>query len=135
MKLFSLALALAASAPSQAALRFGCGTVSIQRLDPLVEPGKTPSAHLHQIVGGNAFNATMSGDIGNQGTCTTCTFSEDFSNYWTAVMFFKHPTNGSYKRVPIMENDALPPGINGGMFLVFRSPRCLASSSANSTTC
>lgn len=65
MKWFSLSLALAGS--SQAALRFGCGTVSIQRLDPLVEPGKTPSAHVHQIVGGNAFNATMSGDIGNKG--------------------------------------------------------------------
>ncbi|KAL1869327.1 hypothetical protein Daus18300_005539 [Diaporthe australafricana] len=119
MRWFSLIFALAVSAPSQAALRFGCGTVTIQRLDPLVEPGKSPSAHLHQIVGGNAFNATMSGDIGNQGTCTTCTFSEDFSNYWTAVMFFKHPTNGSYKRVPIMENDALPPGINGGMTVYY----------------
>ncbi|KAJ0106990.1 hypothetical protein J7T55_011085 [Diaporthe amygdali] len=119
MKWFSFALAICASSPSQAALRFGCGTVSIQRLDPLVQPGKTPSAHLHQIVGGNAFNATMSGDIGNQGTCTTCTFSEDFSNYWTAVMFFKHPTNGSYKRVPIMENDALPAGINGGMTVYY----------------
>ncbi|KAI3394941.1 hypothetical protein diail_2048 [Diaporthe ilicicola] len=119
MKWFPLIFALAASAPSHAALRFGCGTVSIQRLDPLVEPGKTPSSHLHQIVGGNAFNATMSGDIGNQGTCTTCTFSEDFSNYWTAVMFFKHPTNGSYKRVSIMENDALPAGINGGMTIYY----------------
>jgi hypothetical protein len=29
-------------------------------------------------------------------------------------MFFKH-TNGSYKRVPIMQNSALPNGINGGM--------------------
>lgn len=34
---------------SQAALRFGCGTVTIQRLDPVVEPGNTPSAHLHQV--------------------------------------------------------------------------------------
>ncbi|KAH8774363.1 hypothetical protein F5883DRAFT_640987 [Diaporthe sp. PMI_573] len=119
MKWFSPLLALAASGPSHAALRFGCGTVSIQRLDPLVEPGKTPSAHVHQIVGGNAFNATMSGDIGNKGTCTTCTFSEDFSNYWTAVMFFKHPTNGSYKRVPIIENDALPAGIKGGMTVYY----------------
>jgi hypothetical protein len=31
---------------SQAALRFGCGSVSIQRLDPLVEPGHVPSAHV-----------------------------------------------------------------------------------------
>jgi len=112
-------VALALAAPAQAALRFGCSTLTIQRLDPLVEPYKIPSAHLHQIVGGNAFNATMEGDVGERGTCTTCTFSEDFSNYWTAVMFFKHPTNGSYKRVPIMQNTALPNGINGGMTVYY----------------
>lgn len=117
MKWLSLTFALVA--PSQAALRFGCSTLSIQRLDPLVQPGQVPSTHVHQIVGGNAFNVTMSGDIGEQGTCTTCTFSEDFSNYWTAVMYFKHPTNGTYKRVPIMENDALPAGINGGMTVYY----------------
>ncbi|KAK3370841.1 hypothetical protein B0T24DRAFT_594722 [Lasiosphaeria ovina] len=116
MKWLSIALALAG--PSQAALRFGCSTLTIQRLDPLVEPGSVPSAHLHQIVGGNAFNASMTGDIGEQGTCTTCTFTEDFSNYWTAVMFFKH-SNGSYKRVPIMQNTALPNGINGGMTVYY----------------
>ncbi|KAF1994208.1 hypothetical protein P154DRAFT_539782 [Amniculicola lignicola CBS 123094] len=105
-------------APAQAALRFGCSTLSIQRLDPVVEPGNAPSAHIHQIVGGDAFNATMNGDIGEQGACTTCTFTEDFSNYWTAVMYFKH-TNGSYKRVPIMQNAALPNGINGGMTIYY----------------
>jgi hypothetical protein len=71
-------------APAQAALRFGCSTLSIQRLDPLVEPGKLPSAHVHQIVGGNAFNATMDKDPGELASCTTCTFSEDFS-YVTPV--------------------------------------------------
>ncbi|ORY68842.1 uncharacterized protein BCR38DRAFT_508046 [Pseudomassariella vexata] len=116
MKWFYLASAL--MAPSQAALRFGCATLSIQRLDPVVQPGIVPSTHLHQIVGGNAFKPNMSGDVGNQGTCTTCVFSEDFSNYWTAVMFFKHE-NGSYQRVPIMENDALPAGINGGMTVYY----------------
>lgn len=60
----------------------------------------------------------MSGDIGEQGTCTSCVFSEDFSNYWTAVLFFKHQ-NGTYKRVPIMANDALPAGINGGMTIYY----------------
>lgn len=116
MKWVSLAPALIGL--SQAALRFGCSTVSIQSLDPVVQPGVSPSAHLHQIVGGNAFKANMTGDIGEQGSCTTCTFSEDFSNYWTAVMFFKH-TNGSYKRVPIMQNTALPNGINGGMTVYY----------------
>ena len=116
MKWLSLTLALAGA--SEAALRFGCSTVSIQRLDPLVEPGKLPSSHLHQIVGGDGFNATMEGDIADKATCTTCTFSENHSNYWTAVMFFKH-TNGSYKRVPIMQNTALPNGINGGMTIYY----------------
>jgi hypothetical protein len=116
MRLLALTFALIGS--SQAALRFGCSTLSIQRLDPIVEPGRTPSAHLHQIVGGNAFNASMNGDVGERGSCTTCTFSEDFSNYWTAVMFFKHP-NGTYKRVPIMQNAALPNGINGGMTVYY----------------
>ncbi|KAH9897355.1 hypothetical protein F4778DRAFT_771825 [Xylariomycetidae sp. FL2044] len=119
MKWLSLTLALAGC--SQAALRFGCSTLSIQRIDPLVEPGNVPSAHLHQIVGGNGFNATMDpadGDLGEKGTCTTCTFSEDFSNYWTAVMFFKH-ANGTYKKVPIMQNTALPNGINGGMTIYY----------------
>ena len=113
------ATALALAGQTEAALRFGCSTVSIQRLDPIVEPGRTPSAHLHQIVGGNGFNASMVGDIGNMASCTTCTFSEDFSNYWTAVMFFKHPTNGTFKRVPIMQNTALPNGINGGMTVYY----------------
>ncbi len=38
-----------------------------------------------------------------QSTCTSCTFKEDLSNYWTAVMFFKH-RNGTYKRVPQVGN-------------------------------
>jgi hypothetical protein len=131
MRLYQIATLVA---PAQAALRFGCSTLSIQRLDPLVEPGRLPSAHVHQIVGGNAFNATMEKDPSTLASCTTCTFSEDFryltcltyssiflifsSNYWTAAMFFKHD-NGSYKRVPIMQNAALPNGINGGMTIYY----------------
>lgn len=100
------------------ALRFGCSTVSIQSLDPVGHPGVIPSAHLHQIVGGSACKAKMTGDIGEQSSCTTCTFTEDFPNHWTAVMFFKH-TNGSSKGVPIMQNIALPNGINGGTTIYY----------------
>ncbi|KAK5630707.1 hypothetical protein RRF57_006422 [Xylaria bambusicola] len=94
--------ALALAVPVQAGLRFQCSTLTIQRLDPVVQPGSNPSAHLHHIVGGNAFNATMLGDVASRATCTTCEMSEDFSNYWTATLFFKHPTNGSYHRVPVI---------------------------------
>ncbi|KAF2011584.1 hypothetical protein BU24DRAFT_486322 [Aaosphaeria arxii CBS 175.79] len=114
------AIVLSLIAPSQAALRFGCSTVSIQRLDPLVEPGNTPSAHVHQIVGGNAFNATMEVRLLYQSSRATLisNHTDDSTIDWTAVMFFKH-TNGSYKRVPIMQNAALPNGINGGMTIYY----------------
>lgn len=119
MKPLSLAFALAFAGSSYAGLRFGCSTLTIQRLDPVVEPGNAPSAHLHHIVGGNAFNATMTGDVGARGTCTTCQMAEDFSNYWTAVMYFKHPTNGSYKRVPVVNNAALAAGTTGGITIYY----------------
>jgi len=62
-------------------LRFGCPQLVIDRLDPLVNPGEIPSGHVHQIVGGNAFNASMTtGDVSSTASCTTCQFSEDFSN-------------------------------------------------------
>jgi len=118
MKSLSISLALIAPVV-QAGLRFGCSSLTIQRLDPVVEPGHLPSAHLHHIVGGNAFNATMEGDVGERATCTTCEMSEDFSNYWTAVLYFKHPTNGSYHRVPVINNAALASGTTGGMTIYY----------------
>ncbi|KAL2200852.1 hypothetical protein P885DRAFT_25702 [Corynascus similis CBS 632.67] len=110
MKTLSAALALIA--PVRAGLRFPCSTLTVQRLDPVVEPGKIPSAHVHHIVGGNAFNATMEGDVGERATCTTCQMSEDFSNYWTAQLYFKHP-NGSYHRVPVIPVQPLLGGSEG----------------------
>lgn len=39
-------------APANALLRFPCAQLVIDRLDPLVTPGQSPSPHLHQILGG-----------------------------------------------------------------------------------
>ena len=121
MKSFSIAALAALAAPraAEAGLRFGCSSLTTQRLDPVVEPGNNPSAHVHHIVGGNAFNATMEGDVGERATCTTCEMAEDFSNYWTAVLYFKHPQNGSYHRVPVKNNAALAPGTTGGMTIYY----------------
>jgi hypothetical protein len=61
---------------------------------------------MHQIVGGNSFNATMTPEVfdpAQESTCTTCDFAEDFSNYWTANLYFK-ARNGTYKRVQQMVN-------------------------------
>lgn len=68
----SLTALLALVALVDAGLRFPCSTLTRQRLDPVVQPGVNPSAHLHHIVGGNAFNVTMTGDVGARASCTTC---------------------------------------------------------------
>ncbi|KUJ22781.1 uncharacterized protein LY89DRAFT_763262 [Mollisia scopiformis] len=122
--LFSLlALGLAASyARASHTLRFACSQLVTERLDPLVNPGSNPSPHMHQIVGGNAFNVTMdpSQDIAEKASCTTCTFSQDFSNYWTAVLYFR-ARNGTFKRVPQLSNQNIE-GANGGMTIYYLSP-------------
>ncbi|KAH8788055.1 hypothetical protein F5883DRAFT_513830 [Diaporthe sp. PMI_573] len=98
MKLKFLSLALLAKHAStqppinrMPMLRFECSQLVIERLDPLVNPGMIPSPHVHQIVAS---------------TCTSCTFSEDFSNYWTAVLYFR-ARNGTYKRVPQYPSEGL----------------------------
>jgi hypothetical protein len=83
-----LALALLGVAHAQvpngtrgaAMMRFACSQLTIERLDPLVNPGLMGSPHTHQIVGGNSFQADMKPgehDLVAKSTCTTCTFSED----------------------------------------------------------
>ncbi|KAK4150510.1 hypothetical protein C8A00DRAFT_46105 [Chaetomidium leptoderma] len=97
--LSSLGLAVLASCRNTA-LKMSCSQLVVDRIDPLVNPGILGSPHLHQLVGGNSLNATMhpAEDRAELSTCTTCTFSDDFSNYWTAIMYFR-ARNGTYKRV------------------------------------
>ncbi|TFK21425.1 hypothetical protein FA15DRAFT_81461 [Coprinopsis marcescibilis] len=62
-------------------------------------------------------------DISETSTCTTCRFVEDKSNYWTAVLYFKHP-NGTFIRVPQMANHNTGPGlVAGGMTVYYFQPR------------
>jgi len=98
---------------TEAGLRFPCSTLTRQRLDPAGQPGALPSAHLHMIVGGNAFNATMEGDVGARATCTTCQMAEDFSNYWVAHMYFQDPKNSSWHLVSPKPVQPLLGGSNG----------------------
>jgi hypothetical protein len=110
MKSTALSLALLAhGAAAQQMIRFSCSQLVVARMDPLVNPGMAQSPHVHQIVGGNSFNVSMdpaTHDLVKQSTCTSCTFSEDFSNYWTAVLYFR-ARNGTYKRVRQFPNVGL----------------------------
>ncbi|KAK1753566.1 hypothetical protein QBC47DRAFT_403908 [Echria macrotheca] len=112
--------ALSLAGLAEAALRFGCSTLTVQRLDPVVEPGNSPSAHVHQVVGGNAFRALVdpSVDVGNVANCTTCVFTEDKSNYWTAVLYFR-ARNGSFHRVPQYPNAVFHDGQQAGMTIYY----------------
>ncbi|KAF2744061.1 hypothetical protein M011DRAFT_409128 [Sporormia fimetaria CBS 119925] len=103
-------------------MRFACSQLVVERLDPLVNPGQVGTPHVHQIVGGNSFRADMKPveyDLPSQSTCTSCTFSEDFSNYWTAALYFK-ARNGTYKRVQQFANEGLKQ--NGGMTVYYIPP-------------
>ncbi|TFK18616.1 hypothetical protein FA15DRAFT_602967 [Coprinopsis marcescibilis] len=53
-------------------------------------------------------------------TCTTCKFKENHSNYWTAVLYYKH-SNGSFIRVPQFANHAVG-APNGGMTVYYIQP-------------
>lgn len=116
---------LAQNAAGQAMLRFACSQLVVDRVDPIVNPGMLYTPHLHQIVGGDSFNITMDPeghDLAAQSTCTSCSFAEDMSNYWTAVMFFKS-ADGTYHRVPQTGNGG-PQGvlINDGGLDVYYIP-------------
>jgi hypothetical protein len=75
------------------------------------------------------FNVTMDPawhNIGEEATCTTCTFSEDFSNYWTATLFFR-ARNGSFIRVPQRPNVGFESARGGGM-TVYYTASCMPDS-------
>jgi len=106
-----------------AMMRFECSQLVIERIDPLAQPGQSPSTHTHQIAGGNSFNSAMEPvayDPAAKSSCTSCTFSEDFSNYWTANLYFK-ARNGTFKRVLQMTNLGLR-GKNGGLTVYYIPP-------------
>lgn len=71
------------NAAAQHMLRFACSQLVVERTDPLVKPGMKYTPHLHQIVGGDAFNVTIdpSQDLAQLSKCTSCSFVQDKSNY------------------------------------------------------
>jgi hypothetical protein len=58
-------------------------------------------------------------DLPSESTCTSCTFTEDFSNYWTAAMYYR-ARNGTFKRVQQFENGGLTQ--KGGITVYYIEP-------------
>jgi len=63
-----------------------CAPLTQQRADPVVQPG-IASAHLHSVIGGNAFRRAMGPDDAAKATQTTCDKAIDHSNYWVPQLY------------------------------------------------
>jgi hypothetical protein len=72
----------------------------IERADPILSPGIIPSNHVHSVVGGNGFAASMDFAQTQRATCATVSPVADKSNYWMPNLYFHDPHNGSFVRVP-----------------------------------
>lgn len=67
----------------------------------------------------------MTIDPPKQSKCTSCRMVEDFSNYWTASIYFRSPENGTFKRVPQMANGQLNGTLmnqQGGITVYYMQP-------------
>lgn len=104
-------------------LRFPCSQLVVERTDPLVFPGRAYTPHVHQIVGGNSFQLSMppgEHDLPGESSCTSCSYTQDKSNYWTAAMYFQH-NNGSYHRARQVGNGGPQGSLNqdGGITMYY----------------
>ncbi|OBT89611.1 hypothetical protein VE02_01762 [Pseudogymnoascus sp. 03VT05] len=94
----ALVAALLAIAPADAFWRLPCrAPLLYERADPIVNPGTT-SAHSHTIMGGNGFSNDMTYADTQASTCSSCTVTKDFSNYWVPNLYYKGP-DGSFTSV------------------------------------
>jgi hypothetical protein len=59
-------------------------------------------------------------DVSKLASCTSCTFDQDLSNYWTANVYFR-ARNGTFKRVPQMVNDQIG-AANAGITVYYTAP-------------
>ena len=90
---------LAASVYAQQDYYFTFGSAALvhERLDPLVNPG-TLAGHVHSVIGGNAFSASMTYETTQSSTCTSVDIIPDKSNYWVPSVYFRK--NGKFTLVP-----------------------------------
>ncbi|KAF9048853.1 hypothetical protein BJ165DRAFT_1064232 [Panaeolus papilionaceus] len=72
--------------------------ITVQRLDPIVNPGGI-SGHAHAVVGGSNFGASIDTAKLQASQCTSIPIKEDKSNYWYPQLYFQWK-NGSFSSVP-----------------------------------
>jgi len=63
-----------------------CAPLTVQRSDPIVQPG-IASQHVHSVIGGNNFQRNMGPMDAKNANVTTCDKSIDHSNYWVPQLY------------------------------------------------
>jgi len=77
---------LVSCVPGQRVFTLNCVPLTIQRSDPIVNPG-VPGGHVHAVIGGNAFQRTMGPSDALKANETTCNKMLDKSNYWVPQLY------------------------------------------------
>jgi len=96
------ALAYQASCLDGDTFTVNCAPLTIQRSDPIVQPG-IPGAHVHIVVGGNAFQRNMGPNDAGNATATSCDKAIDHSNYWVPHLYHYRPDK-MWELVPFSHN-------------------------------
>ena len=73
-----------------------CGTITTQRLDPIVFPNYSPAGHVHAIVGADTFSHNVTYEDLQTSTCTTCNVLTDKSNYWVPQLYVHKKSDGKF---------------------------------------
>ncbi|KAF9882947.1 hypothetical protein FE257_004858 [Aspergillus nanangensis] len=89
---------------AQDEFNFACSSLTVQRSDPIVNPG-APGGHTHAIIGGTAFNRSMSPDLAKGSKETTCAVEIDHSNYWQPLLYHTR-SDGQFEAVPFQGSAA-----------------------------
>ncbi|KAG9089779.1 hypothetical protein FS749_001061 [Ceratobasidium sp. UAMH 11750] len=103
--------ALAMASGTNAWFRLACTAPLVQeRVDPVVQPGTTPSQHVHTVHGGSGFRSNSTFESLRAASCTNCLIKQDLSNYWFPKLYFRDPKTKKFEAVP-----------NGGLLVYYQN--------------
>lgn len=107
----SLLVATVAFGVARAWFRVPCTLPLVQeRIDPIVQPGVSPSQHLHTVHGASNFADDATYETLRASRCTSCQVLQDMSNYWVPTLYFHDKTKNTYEVVP-----------NGGLLIYYEN--------------
>ncbi|KAL2814356.1 hypothetical protein BDW59DRAFT_176493 [Aspergillus cavernicola] len=83
---------------SQGEFTTHCAPLTIERSDPIVNPG-TAGGHTHTVIGGTGFSRQMSPSAAPNSINTTCSIEMDHSNYWQPLLYHIR-SDGQFEMIP-----------------------------------